>query len=360
MTYNSGMPLMLHTADLHIGDSRNLPKYLDRQRKMLYEITSLCVEREVDVAVYSGDLFDAKYMLPREKDMFLEWLIENDRAAKKHNFDVVMMNGNHDEIEEGYTHLRSHKIMADYGMLDHTVIVEDQPRVVGPFKDNIYVVVVPAKNYRGEELNFTVEALYKKWHVDCEKRDLHPDALYIVAMVHEAIYGAVNETGDYKCKRGPKLDPDLPITYWALGDIHKPWQQIMPNAWYPGSPIQHEFGDLSPERGVLIVDLESPTEPEQVKLEGIIPLITVSHVPDEWPTDAIVRYEGTAEEIVDTIFPDNVVGFKPVIDDTIRAVVDTGGSDFLSDLSEVMVDQSVPEEHQDAVLAEIESAIAVL
>lgn len=366
MTYRSGMPLLFHTADVHIGDSRNLPGYLDRQEKMLYEFTRICIEREIDVAVYVGDIFDAKYMKPREKDMFLKWFIENDRAAAKNDFDVVIQNGNHDEIEAGYTHLHSHKILQDYGMLKRTKIVEAEPKMLGPFKGTIWVASLPAQKYKKDEINVVVGAMRKKLDAKLEKAGKQTaipgteQSIHFVAMVHESIYGAENELGTWKVERGPKLDPDLPVVYWALGDIHKPFQQVMANAWYPGSPIQHEFGDVATERGVLIVDLDNPTEPEPVHLRGIVPLITLSAIPKKWPKDAIVRFEGTPQEISDTVFPDNVVGFKPVVDDVVASVIDTEGHDLLDELPEVLASQNVPSEFHDEIFDVVKDTMGAL
>jgi DNA repair exonuclease SbcCD nuclease subunit len=361
MAFNSGSPTLMHAADLHVGDSRNLPGYLDRQEKMLYQLTDICVRRKVDVAAFAGDLFDAKHMLDREKDMFLRWLVEHDRVAEKNGFYSVFMNGNHDEIEEGYTHLHKHKILMDYGLVHRTKVIESDPDIAGPFAGRIYVAAVPAKHYVGDEINTVVAALRKSLDTKLEVKGVDPKSIYFVVMVHDSIVGAVNEARNWVCKKGPRLDPTLDVTYWALGDIHKPFQKVMPNAWYSGSPIQHEFGDKETERGVLVVDLDRPTEPEPVFVVGVTPLVTVSAVPEEWPADAIIRFEGTTQEISDTVFPTNVVGFKPVLDeDAVRAVVDTDGHDMLDGLPALLIEQSVPEDMQADVVAEIESALAAL
>lgn len=296
--------------------------------------------------------------------MFLKWLIENDRSAARHDYHVVFENGNHDEIDAGYTHLRAHKILADYGLLKRTDIVEHDPRLLGPFKGTIWVAAIPSAKYQGDEINFAVGALRKKLDAKLEAKQqslpgVEPPPVYFVAMVHEAIAGVSTE-GGYQLKRGPTLDPGLPVTYWALGDIHMPFQRVLANAYYAGSPIQHDFGDLDSKRGVLIVDLTRPCEPNPFIFEGITPLITVSEVPKEWPEDAIVRFEGTAEEMVDVTFPDNVVGFKPVVSETIRAVVETGDDDMLDGLSEALVDQQVPEDLQPEVVEAIRSAIKAI
>lgn len=366
MSYRSGSPLILHAADLHIGDSRNLPGYLVRQEKMLDSITELSIDREVDLVILAGDIFDAKYMKPREKDMFLRWLLEHDKAGRKHDFSTVIENGNHDEIEEGYTHLRQHKIMADYGMLKTISIVESEPRLLGPFKGTMWVAALPAGKYRGEEINAAVGVLRKKLDAKLESGQSSipgTDApVYFIAVIHEAILGATNEMGTWVSKKGPALDPELPVTYWALGDIHKPFQRVMENAWYPGSPIQHDFGDLSVDRGVFVVDLDEPTGPEPVLIQGITPLITLSEVPNEWPEDAIIRFEGSPDEIADTTFPENVVGFNPVVETVDGAIeaVELEGHDILSDLPEVLADQEVPADYHEEVLAEIKEAMASL
>jgi DNA repair protein SbcD/Mre11 len=343
---------ILHAADLHVGDSRNLPGYLDRQRKMLYGITDIAIREAVQAVVLAGDIHDAKYMLPREKDMLWEWTLHLDFTAQEHDFDVVIENGNHDEIEEDYTHLRSLRIAQDYRMLRRTIVVEAKPELVGPLHEKLWIAVIPAKSYQGDEINEHVRAML----ASLDKRS-DPDDRYVVAMVHEAIIGAVNEAGTQKFKRGPKLDPELPVTYWALGDIHKPFQMMLPNAWYSGSPIQHDFGDISPERGVLIVDLDEPTAPKPVLLEGIHPLVTIQ-AGDEVPADAIVRFEGDAQEIAETVFPENVVSFKPSVDGAIKSVVDTAGLGLLDDLDSVLADQKVPEDLQQEVVDEVRSALA--
>lgn len=342
---------ILHAADLHVGDSRNLPGYLDRQRKMLYQITDVAVREAVQAVVLSGDIHDAKYMLPREKDMLWEWVLHLDFTAQEHDFFVVVENGNHDEIEEDYTHLRSLRVAQDFQVLRRTTVVEAKPELVGPFHESLWIAVVPAKQYQGDEINDIVRPMI----ASLDKR-VEGDR-YLVAMVHEAIIGAANEAGTHKFKKGPRLDPDIAVTYWALGDIHKPFQMMMPNAWYSGSPIQHDFGDISPERGVLIVDLDEPDRPKPVVLEGIAPLVTIQ-AGDEIPADAIVRFEGDAKEIAETVFPENVVSFKPAIDDTIKSVVDTAGSGILDGLDEVLVDQHVPEDLQQEVVDEIRSALS--
>lgn len=342
---------ILHTADLHVGDSRNLPFYLERQRRMLEWLTRQAVEHRVDAVLIAGDIFDAKHVLPRERDMFTDWLLDNDKVGRDNNFMTVMINGNHDEVESGYTHLYGPRRLMERGVLTRTIVVELHARCL-EVVPGLHVACMPYAGYKGGELSLAVRAFRKALDVKAVR-----PVQYFVVMAHEAIVGAYNETGTYRAK-GPAIDPSIPegplgVTYWALGDIHKPYQQMTRNAWYPGSPIQHEFGDVSTERGALLVDLDDPCNPTPLQIDGVVPLVTLYDKPDEWPTDAIVRYEGTAEEIADTHFPDNVVAFKPLVEveDRARATVaiDLAGYAILEGLDDVLLEQSVPPERWEAV-----------
>lgn len=340
---------ILHTADLHVGDSRNLPNYLERQHAMLAWLTRMAVDHQVAALLIAGDIFDTKHVLPRERDMFMEWLFDHDRAGKANGFVTVMINGNHDEIEDGYTLLHGLKRLMERGLLQTTMVVELHARCL-EVVPGLQVACMPAAGYKGDELSTAVRAFRKALDLKAEKTG--QPVQHFVVMAHEAIAGAYNEAGTYKAK-GPGIDQSLDVTYWALGDIHKPYQQMAPNAWYPGSPIQHEFGDVSTTRGALLVDLDDPCNPAALQIDGVVPLLTLYDRPDSWPTDAIVRFEGTADEIADGHFPDNVVAFKPLVEVEDRAretvAIDLAGYALLEGLEDVLAELSVPTERREAV-----------
>lgn len=340
---------LLHTADLHVGDSRNLPNYLERQRAMLSWLTDQAKQHQVDVLLMAGDIFDTKHILPRERDMFMEWLLDNDREAVKSEFITLMIGGNHDEIEAGYTHLHGLKRLMQRGVLQRTIIVDVHAQCLpvqslrNP-EERAWIACMPCAGYKGDELSLAVRAMRSSLDVKAEKSG--ESIKYFVVAAHEPVAGATTETGGYRA-RGPVIDTSIDVTYWALGDIHKPYQQMAPNAWYPGSPIQHEFGDVSSNRGALLVDLDDPTNPRPLQIEGVTPLITLFDWPDIWPEDAIVRFEGTAEEIAGGRFPDNVVAFKPLVEVEKQAqetvAIDLAGYAILDGLEEILADQGVPQ-----------------
>lgn len=309
----------------------------------------MAVEHGVGAVLIAGDIFDTKHVLPRERDVFMEWLFDHDRLGGNHGFNTVMISGNHDEIEDGYTLLHGLRRFQDRGLLRWTEIVEVHARTV-KVRPGLVAACLPAAGYRRDELGTAVATMRKAFDLQREKSK-EPEP-YFVVMAHEAVAGAYNESGTYRA-RGPGIDTSLDVTYWALGDIHKPYQQMAPNAWYPGSPIQHEFGDISQTRGALLVDLDDPTEPQPLQIEGVVPLVTLYDRPEQWPTDAIVRFEGTADEIADGYFPDNVVAFKPLVEVEDRArdavAIDLAGYALLDGIEDVMAELAVPTQRWEAV-----------
>lgn len=302
------MVKFLHAADLHVGKSRKLPGYLERQDRMLDEIYRLAETRTDGLVILAGDLYDRLDLTAREKDLLIKHVCRADRAG----ITTVMIPGNHDMIDEddgGYTHVRALRMMAEDRRLRNTIVVETEPAFLTIEKFGIHVACVPAWYRKTKQVNDIVTRLLRD----------RPDDRPVVAIVHETVRASRNERGQqFGIDVGSpdhciELDGDLPVLYWALGDIHVR-QQIpgVPHAWYSGSPVQHDFGD-SPDKGVLIVDMDHPDEPEATQLDGIVPLITIEVQDDrdpDIPPDALVRLSGRRSRIAELVVPDNVVTTK--------------------------------------------------
>lgn len=303
------MVSFLHAADLHIGKSRSFPNYLDRQSTMVDAIFDTAKEKTDGLVILAGDIFDCEALRPREKDLFIDRLAQADEEG----ITTFVLNGNHDIIDQndsGYTHLRVVKNLVDKKRLQNTICIEFEPTEIYLEKYKTAIIAVPALYRKTKEVNAIVSSLTKRIHKN------HGVKTPIIAVVHEAVLGSVNDVG-FSFASGVKLDPDIPVTYWALGDIHK-MQQIsgVPNAFYSGCPIQHDFSD-SIQRGVLVVNTDKPEEPDFVPLYHKVSrlvTITANETQDlnklDIPKDAIVRLEASKQQIAEAYLPDNVVKTK--------------------------------------------------
>jgi len=284
------MVKFLHTADLHIGKSRTLPDYLDRQSAMLDGIYKAARNEDINIVLMAGDIFESKNIRWTEQKLFIEKLFQFDSEG----FITIVANGNHDELAAGYSHMWLPAMIAANGGLRNTYIVDGEPQLVE--LDDIELAVIPVvhHNMSTKELQAKVEDMYGQ----------ASGSKPFVVMLHATISGANTDIG-YNISGGPRI-PDLGfVDYWAVGDIHKS-QQIGEKAWYSGAPIQHDFGDAQP-KGVLLVEVEMGSEPvtKLLELEGIKPLVTLMEKPEEWPTDCYIRYLGPLEGIIE--LPGNVI-----------------------------------------------------
>jgi DNA repair exonuclease SbcCD nuclease subunit len=287
----------IHTADLHVGKSRTLPDYLERQELMLDGIFKAAESNGTKTVLMAGDIFESKNIRWSEQKAFMERLFAHDALGHT----TVLCNGNHDELVTGVSHMWLPSLINDFGGLANTTIVDGESRLVKLPDMHIGVIPVVHNNMSTKDLSDAVAKLYEK----------ASDELPFVMMIHATITGCTTDTG-VSLSGGPRIPKDCGfVDYWALGDIHKS-QQMSDKAWYSGAPIQHDFGDIQP-KGVLVVTVEKGEEPqvELVELEGIKPLVTLTEAPEEWPSNCYIRYLGPLEGIID--LPENVVKADGVV-----------------------------------------------
>lgn len=340
------MPKFIHCADLHIGKSRDFPNYLERQSLMLDAIFQAAKDKSDGLVVIGGDIYDCAVLRPREKDLFIEKLCQ----ADKDGITTVVVNGNHDiidQLDNGYTHLRTVKNLVEADRLKNTVCVEFNPEGFYLEKFKMGISAIPALYRKTKEITALATTHASRL------RELHGKSTPIVAVVHETIAGSVNDTG-HQFEKGITITDPRMVTYWALGDVHA-CQQITgsPNAYYSGCPIQHDFSD-STKRGVLVVDTNKPEDPEFYPLHHKVQrLITIVVGKDddpskvEIPRDAIVRIEATKQQLSEMYVPDNVVRTKVVNSKQIpTAIRPVGLDDAFDGLVDILVEMGLPEAGQ--------------
>jgi DNA repair exonuclease SbcCD nuclease subunit len=272
---------------------------------MLDGIYKVAEDRGIKLVLMAGDIFESKNIKWEEQQLFMEKLFEQDAKG----FTTVVCNGNHDELATGVSHMWLPAMVQKSGGLKNTYVIDGASQRINLPELEIAVIPVVNNNMTTKELENEVSKLHGE--VDRDPENTKP----FVVMLHATISGANTDIG-YNISGGPRI-PDIHyVDYWAVGDIHRS-QEIGHNAWYSGSPIQHDFGDAQP-KGVLVVEAEKDGNPttELVELEGIKPLVTITELPEEWPTDCYIRYLGPLESLME--LPENVIkteGVAPEAED---------------------------------------------
>jgi DNA repair exonuclease SbcCD nuclease subunit len=275
-------------SDVHIGIGRRWfsdttsenPRYLQRHKMCLDEITTRCQEVKVDCIILAGDLLDSSKPTAQEYSVLADWLYSLAEIAP-----TYVTVGNHEELSKGVTAL--HPVAA---MMQHSNL---HWRLDLSVNDEPWGNTLWCPHYCTGELQKTI--------------DETPDLEYVVA--HYAHKGAVFENG-YAGVKGWDIRYPSSLKQVFLGDIHARQKlSSASEAWYPGSPLQLNFGEGG-SKGFDIYDTETGKR-DQVLLKNAPPLLTVD-VRDEVPNflaNALYRVRVT-KKYVDYQFPENVVSVQ--------------------------------------------------
>lgn len=245
-----------HTADWHVGSSRSIPQYLERQISAIKCVFEKSKERGIGIVLVSGDVAEKDLKL-HERDALLQALLDIDDSG---DFKTLIISGNHDQQSKGYSALHFLELLGKSKRWKNTVVASSLPQVVTLEKQDF--LLFPGF-FEGKNINKEL----KRWAKKCETPP--------VVLMHEVIKGAVSDSG-FKIEHGVRLDPNLPILYFACGDLHINQKLVgIPHGYYCGSPCQHNFGEELP-KGFLIVDTKKPKSPEFVEITEVPTLVTVS------------------------------------------------------------------------------------
>ncbi len=244
---------ILHTADLHLGAKfAGLGKSGDRLRaqlkKIFMKVIDLALEKNVDLLLVSGDLFNSN-QVSRASSSFI--LGEFARLGKIH---ACLIPGTHDCFDNSsvYQNLEPGSIPQNL----HLLVDEENPFV---FFEELGVTVYgkPNKSNRGREN--PLPALNQKFN-----------SKYNIALAH----------GSFQIPSKSQED-DFPISlqdleksgfdYVALGHWHSAQQVCKkPLAYYSGSPEQLKFGEKDSGNVRLIELNEGEPKVEKIKTGELV------------------------------------------------------------------------------------------
>jgi DNA repair exonuclease SbcCD nuclease subunit len=241
----------------------------------LDEVTSRAVEAGCEIAILAGDILDRPKPTVQEMRFAADWL-----QSLADKMDCYVTSGNHKDISANLTVLHAFESLMAHPRLHWRLACET---IDEPWGRTLW-----CPHQYTSQLQ--------------ERIDSDPTIEYVVA--HYAHKGAVFENG-YAGIKGWDIKYPARLKQVFLGDIHAR-QKVAPNAWYPGSPLQLNFGE-SGAKGLDVYDSESG-ERKQVLLKAAAPLLTVD-VTKEIPNfmaRAIYRVRAS-RHFIDHDFPENVV-----------------------------------------------------
>ena len=272
---------ILHTSDWHVGKTLARRSRLDEAREVLAEIVDIAEREAVDAVLVCGDIFDHIAPSAAAEKVVYDTLVEMERRE----IPVLLVPGNHDHARrwralEPLLHRFTIRVVPKVRRPDAGGIVRIEARdkstelqvAVLPwvFERQLFgareLMGLPGETFQNyaEELQLLIEKL-------CQPLD--PSTCTAFAG-HLFVSGSAPGEGQRGLTIGqvyaitPQALPE--VQYAALGHVHRP--QRVPGssrpAYYCGSPLQLDFGEVDQQKSVNIVELE-PGQPANVRTEPI-------------------------------------------------------------------------------------------
>ena len=286
---------ILHTSDWHIGHKIYDQSRTDEHIQFLDWLVDIILQRNVDVLLISGDIFDSSVPSAQAMDMYYRFLFNLYKMTHAH---AVIIAGNHDSairLAAPAQFLRMARIHVVGGIRDSPQECVVRLQIDGT---NISLAAVPYLHEgdilshvsleRDIERSLRYREALKKIYEDCMST-MSTDTIRIL-MGHFFIDGSTSGDSERLIQIGgiqPVNTEDLPCNadYIAMGHLHRP-QEIKWNGCpivYSGSPIPLSFKEAEYDKKVFLIDVGTTCTINEVK----VPIFR-----------ELVRIEGDLDEVI--------------------------------------------------------------
>ena len=250
--------IFLHTSDWHLGATEGEYDLLEDQRFFIDEICRIIRERQVDVVLLAGDVYDRSVASAAAIRLY-DYAMN--RICREFNTKVLTIAGNHDSAER----LSSCGQLLEKAGLYISGAAEREPKVIS--FDDTEVFLLPwiteekVRSLYPEERE-SIGSLTDAYRVvTSHMRDrFSPDKKHIVVS-HAFITNSETSTSDRAAEIGfaTQVSADVfdGFDYVALGHIHKP-QDVSARIRYCGTPMPYSFGKEETQvKSVTLLDTET-------------------------------------------------------------------------------------------------------
>ena len=263
---------MLHTSDWHIGRQFHNVSLLEDQEYVLDQIIDIVRDKDVDVLLLAGDIYD-RSVPSAEAVTLLDEVIH--RISQELSTPMIMMAGNHD----------SHDRLA-FGARQ---FAQSGVHITGPLTAKLAPLIL--SDEYGEVAFFslpyadpaTVRHVFKNEEVhshaaamqvltDAVRQQLQPDQRSVV-LSHCFVHGGKASDSERPLSVGGAETVPAALfadfDYVALGHLHGPQKSGKQQIRYAGSILKYSFSEAKHKKSVTLIDMdaEGAIEIEEIPLK---------------------------------------------------------------------------------------------
>ncbi|MEL7597368.1 MAG: exonuclease SbcCD subunit D [Clostridiaceae bacterium] len=276
---------VLHTSDWHLGKSLEGVSRMDEQEKFIKDFVHIVEEKNVDMVIISGDIYDNSNPPARAERMFYSALKEICNNGKRL---VLVIAGNHDNperlaaasplaYEQGVILLGRPKSSSEIGKCgEHKILDSGEGFVEVDVKGEKAVIITlpyPSEKRLNEILSESIEEEDRQKSYSARVGELfsslsekYREDTINLAVSHLFILGGEESDSERQIQLGGSLAVGIgaipeKAQYVALGHLHKP-QEIKGKAkcFYSGSPLQYSKSEVGYTKCCYIVDVKAGEE----------------------------------------------------------------------------------------------------
>ena len=332
---------ILHTSDLHLGKNLSEESFYEDQKYILDEITSIIKDKQVNVVMIPGDIYD-KSIPSSEASMLFDKFLTN---LAKMDVKVLITSGNHDSNErlsfgsKIFNEFNIHIVTSYEGNIEK-ISIDDVDFYLLPFLKPFHIKhLMDEKEY--ENINNSNDMM--KWIIDREKIDKNRKN---ILLTHQFVMwnGKLPEQCDSESISFNNvgtldaIDANLfdDFDYVALGHIHRPQTIKRETIRYSGTPLKYSFSEVNDKKSVAIIDTDNINNIELVELK---------------PLRNMQVLRGTFEEVMNMKPSDDIIKVELEDENTIISPMDEIKKRFKNAISLVFINKY--ESNTEAVLKEI-------
>ena len=291
---------ILHTSDLHLGKNLSEESFYDDQKYILDEITNIVKEKEINVVMIPGDIYDKSIPNIEASIMFDKFLTD----LSKMNVIVLITSGNHDSNErlsfgsKIFNEFNIHIVTSYEGQIEKISINDVNFYLLLFLKPFHLKHLINEKEY--EKINNSNDMM--KWILNREKIDKSKKN---ILLAHQFVMWdgklpeqcdsesiSINNVGTLDAIDVNLLDD---FDYVALGHIHKPQKIKRDTVRYSGTPLKYSFSEVNDKKSVVIIDTDNIDNIELLELKPLrnmkILRGTFKEVMNMKPSDDIIKVE---------------------------------------------------------------------
>lgn len=290
---------ILHTSDWHLGKTLEGVSRMDEQEKFINDFVKIVEDKNIDLVIISGDIYDNSNPPARAEKMFYKALKKITCNGKRL---LLAIAGNHDNpdrlvaasplaYEQGVILLGRPKSCAQVGKCGNYNVVDSKEGVLELEIKGEKAVIITLPYPSEKRLN---EILYDKIEDDERQKNYNARMEELLGILcknyredtinllvsHIFILGGEESDSERNIQLGGSLAVSGKIIpknaqYVALGHLHKPQKvSSKTNCFYSGSPLQYSKSEKDYAKSCYVIEIHPSKEPiiERVYFKNYKPI----------------------------------------------------------------------------------------